>query len=105
MLLGAAGKAALFFNLKFNTQSSISQLLKATFRFKIHYSYQVAISIDQGRDEKVKKLLKSYVSRRKLTFLNLLDPKSEVAVQYGVRGIPMTFFINSRRIVVAYATG
>ncbi len=65
----------------------------------------VAISIDQGRDEKVKKLVKNYVSRRNLTFLNLLDPQAEVAMQYGVRGVPMTFFINSRGIVVAYASG
>jgi peroxiredoxin len=65
----------------------------------------LAISIDRGRDEKVRKLVKGYVSRKNLTFLNLLDPKSEVAVQYGVRGVPMTFFINSRGIVVAYATG
>ena len=65
----------------------------------------IAISIDQGRDEKVKKLVKSYVSRRNLTFVNLLDPTSEVAMQYGVRGVPMTFFINSRGIVVAYASG
>ena len=65
----------------------------------------MAISIDRGRDEKVRKLVKGYVSRKNLTFLNLLDPKSEVAVQYGVRGVPMTFFINSRGIVVAYATG
>ena len=65
----------------------------------------MAISIDRGRDKKVRKLVKGYVGRRNLTFLNLLDPKSEVAVQYGVRGVPMTFFINSRGIVVAYATG
>ena len=65
----------------------------------------LAISIDRGRDEKVRKLVKGYVSRKNLTILNLLDPKSEVAVQYGVRGVPMTFFINSRGIVVAYATG
>jgi peroxiredoxin len=65
----------------------------------------VAISIDQGRDEKVKKLVKNYVSRRNLTFPNLLDPQAEVAMQYGVRGVPMTFFINSRGIVVAYASG
>jgi hypothetical protein len=65
----------------------------------------VAISIDQGRDEKVKKLVKDYVSRRNLTFVNLLNPTSEVAMQYGVRGVPMTFFINSRGIVVAYASG
>jgi hypothetical protein len=49
--------------------------------------------------------VKDYVSRRNLTFVNLLNPTSEVAMQYGVRGVPMTFFINSRGIVVAYASG
>jgi len=61
--------------------------------------------MDQGKIEKVRKLVKNYASRKNLTFLNLLDPKSEVARQYGVRGVPMTFFINSRGIVVAYASG
>ncbi len=65
----------------------------------------LAISIDQGIAEKVRKLLKSYVSRRNLTFLNLLDPKSETATQYGVRGVPMTFFINPQGKVVAAASG
>ncbi len=65
----------------------------------------VAISIDRGRDEKVRSLVKGYVSRKNLTFLNLLDPKAATAAQYGVRGVPMTFFINSRGVVVAYATG
>jgi thioredoxin-related protein len=65
----------------------------------------LAVSIDQGRDEKVKKLVKDYVTRKNLTFLNLLDPKSEVAIQYGVRGVPMTFFINYHGKVVAYASG
>ncbi len=65
----------------------------------------LAISIDRGRAEKVKKLLKSYIGRRKLTFLNLLDPKSETATQYGVRGVPMTFFINPQGKIVAFATG
>ena len=65
----------------------------------------IAISIDQGRDEKVKKLVKSYVSRRNLTFLNLLDPTAKVARQYNVHGVPTTFFINSRGNVVAYARG
>jgi hypothetical protein len=44
----------------------------------------LAISTDQGSDEQVRKLVKSYVSRKKLTFLNLLDPKSSTAVQYEV---------------------
>lgn len=65
----------------------------------------LAISIDQGIAEKVRKLLKSYVSRKNLTFLNLLDPKSATASQYGVRGIPMTFFINPQGKIVAFASG
>ena len=65
----------------------------------------LAISTDQGSDEQVRKLVKSYVSRKKLTFLNLLDPKSSTAVQYGVRGIPMNFFINPRGKVMAFASG
>ncbi len=65
----------------------------------------VAISIDRGRDEKVRKLVKAYVSRKNLTFLNLLDPKAATAAQYGVRGVPMSFFINPQGKVVAAATG
>jgi len=65
----------------------------------------ISISIDQGRYEKVRKLVKGYVSRKKLTFLHLLDPASEVAMQYRVRGVPMTFFINSQGTFVAFATG
>jgi thioredoxin-related protein len=78
---------------------------------KIHHLYKnkdmivIAISIDQGRDEKVKKLVKSYVSRRNLTFLNLLDSTAKVARQYNVRGVPTNFFINSRGNIVAYAAG
>jgi peroxiredoxin len=65
----------------------------------------LAISIDQGIADKVRKLLKSYVSRKNLTFLNLLDPKSATAAQYGVRGVPMTFFINPQGKIVAFASG
>ncbi len=65
----------------------------------------VAISIDRGRDKKVRKLVKAYVSRKNLTFLNLLDPKSAVATQYGVRGVPMNFFINPEGKIVALANG
>ena len=65
----------------------------------------MAISIDRGRDEKVRKLVKGYVSRKNLTFLNLLDPKSATAAQYGVRGVPMNFFINPEGRVVAVANG
>jgi peroxiredoxin len=65
----------------------------------------VSISIDRGSDEKVRKLVNDFVNRKNLTFLNLLDPKAETAAQYGVRGVPMTFFINPQGKVVAAASG
>jgi len=65
----------------------------------------IAVSIDQGRDETVRKLIKDYAERKKLTFLNLIDSESEVAAQYGVRGLPMNFFINPQGKIVAFATG
>ena len=65
----------------------------------------MAISIDQGSGEKVRKLVNDYVKRHNLTFLNLLDPKSESASQYGVRGIPISFFINTQGKVVALPRG
>ena len=65
----------------------------------------MAVSIDQGNSEKVRKLVKDYVEKNNLTFLNLLDPESEFAAQYGVRGIPVNFFINTQGRVVAFANG
>jgi thioredoxin-related protein len=49
--------------------------------------------------------VKDYAKTHNLTFLNLLDPKSEVAARYGVRGVPINFFINTRGKVVAAAPG
>ena len=65
----------------------------------------MAVSIDRGNDEKVRKLVKDYVKTHNLTFLNLLDPKSELASQFGLRGVPINFFINTRGKVVAAAPG
>jgi len=65
----------------------------------------LAVSIDRGSAEEVRKQLEDYVKNHNLTFLNLLDPKSKVAVLYGVRGIPINFLINPQGKVVAYASG
>ena len=65
----------------------------------------MAVSIDQGIDEKVRKLVKDYVQSNNLTFLNLIDSKAEFATQFGVRGVPISFFINPQGKVVAYASG
>ena len=65
----------------------------------------MAVSIDQGSAEKVREQLKNYVKNHNLTFLNLLDPTSEYFAQYGVRGIPVSFFINTQGKIVASASG
>ena len=65
----------------------------------------VAVSIDQGDEEKVSKLVKNYVSRKKLTFLNLLDPTSSIAARYGVIGVPTNIFINPLGKIVAFSSG
>ena len=65
----------------------------------------MAVSIDQGSAEKVRNLVKDYVKSHNLTFLNLIDPTSEYFAQYGVRGIPANFFINTQGKVVAFARG
>jgi peroxiredoxin len=65
----------------------------------------LAISIDQGSIEDVGKSVKDYVKNHNLTFLNLLDPTSEYFAQYGVRGIPVSFFINTQGKLVAVARG
>jgi len=49
--------------------------------------------------------VQDYVNKHNLTFLNLLDPKTELADQYGVRGIPANLFINAQGKVVAAASG
>ena len=65
----------------------------------------MAVSIDRGSTEKVSRLLQDHVKSHNLTFLNLLDPKSEIAALYGVPGVPVNFFIDTRGKVVAVARG
>jgi len=65
----------------------------------------IAISIDQGIEKRVRKLVKSYVNGKNLTFLNLLDTEAVVAAAYGVRGVPMNFFISPQGKIVAFASG
>ena len=85
--------------------------LKRSSLEKIHQDYRskglviLAISIDRGSGEEVRKLVQDYVNKHNLTFLNLLDPKTELADQYGVRGIPANLFINAQGKVVAAASG
>ena len=62
----------------------------------------MAVSTDKGNDAKVRRQVKNYVLRKGITFINLLDPKSVIASQYGVPGIPMTFLITPQRKFAAF---
>ena len=44
----------------------------------------------RGRDEKVRKLVTDLVSRKKLTFLNLLDPKAAAAEEVSQKVDPLS---------------
>ncbi|MBD3307933.1 redoxin domain-containing protein [candidate division KSB3 bacterium] len=51
----------------------------------------VSVSMDQGNIE----VVKTFVEEHDLTFPTLHDPEGQVAPLYGVRGIPMTYFIDA----------
>lgn len=61
----------------------------------------LSVSIDQSGIDTVKK----YVSEHEITFPNLHDHTSEVAGEYGVRGVPSTFFINAKGKAVGGVVG
>jgi peroxiredoxin len=61
----------------------------------------VSVSIDRTSTDTVKK----YVEEHDITFPNLHDQTSEVALEYGVRGVPMTIFIKSDGKAVGYVIG
>jgi peroxiredoxin len=65
----------------------------------------LSVSIDRGSTENVRKTVKDYVDGHNLTFMNLLDPGSDVAFPYGVQGIPISFLIDTQGKVVAVARG
>jgi peroxiredoxin len=51
----------------------------------------VSVSIDQSDIDAIK----LYVKEHEITFPNLHDRTSEVSAEYGVRGVPSSFFINA----------
>ena len=61
----------------------------------------VSVSIDQSGIDTVKQ----YVGEHEITFPNLHDQTSEVAGEYGVRGVPSTFFVNTEGKAVAGVIG
>lgn len=69
-------------------------------RYKDHGFTIVAISIDTNTAA-----VAPFAKRFKLTFPIGLDPKTTVANQYAVRGLPATFLIDKRGTVAAVAIG
>ena len=50
----------------------------------------LGVSIDRTGIDVVQK----YVKELNLTFPNVHDPTTKIAVEYGVRGVPTTYFID-----------
>lgn len=61
----------------------------------------LAVSIDQQGPDAVKQFLQ----KSGLTFPTVIDQEGTVARQYGVRGLPITYFINPHGEIVAGAAG
>ncbi len=59
------------------------------------------MSIDKTGIDVVKK----YIKEMKITFPNLHDPTTKSAAEYGVRGVPMTFFIDVHGKAVGVVMG
>jgi peroxiredoxin len=59
------------------------------------------VSIDTGNIDKVKK----YVEEHKLTFQNLHDPTTKSGAEYGVRGVPTTYLIDTDGKIIGSAIG
>ncbi|MEJ2544230.1 MAG: redoxin domain-containing protein [Calditrichaceae bacterium] len=60
------------------------------------------IAVNVGQSEQH---VKSFVTEFNLTFPMLLDEQSEIAKQYGIRGLPTNFFIDENRIVIKMIIG
>lgn len=61
----------------------------------------LAVSMDRQATE----VAQPFVERLKLTFPILLDPASEVARQYGVRGLPTTYLIDPDGLLIGAVIG
>lgn len=70
-------------------------------KFKTKNMVVLAVSVDRGGPEKVKK----FVQRYGLTFEIFHDPESSASNKYGVSSLPSTFVINPKGDIVSQAEG
>ncbi len=70
-------------------------------KFKAKNMVVLAVSVDRGGPEKVKKFVKQYG----ITFEIFHDPESDASNRYGVSSLPSTFIINPKGDIVSQAQG
>ncbi len=70
-------------------------------KFKKHNFAMLAISIDKGDPEKIRK----FVAKYKLTFEIFHNPKGDVAKAFGVSELPTTYLINPKGRMTLLASG
>ena len=70
-------------------------------KFKKHNFTMLAVSIDQGDPQKVRK----FVAKYKLTFEIFHNPKGDVSVAFGASELPTTYIINPIGQITLIASG
>jgi hypothetical protein len=60
----------------------------------------LAVNVQEGPGA-----VRAFVRELKLTFPVVLDPKGTYAVAYAVRGLPVTYLIDRKQILVGRAVG
>lgn len=70
-------------------------------KFKAKNVVVLAVSVDRGGPDKVKRFVKQYG----LTFEIFHDPDSDSSNKYGISSLPSTFIINPKGDIVSQAEG
>jgi peroxiredoxin len=81
-------------------RAEFPKLEKAYQKYKMYNFEIIAINVGQSKNH-----VQSFVDKFNLTFPMLLDEQSEIAKQYGIRGLPTNFFIDEDMVVTKMIIG
>jgi peroxiredoxin len=81
-------------------RAEFPKLEKAYQKYKMYNFEIIAINVGQSKNH-----VQSFVDEFNLTFPMLLDEHSEIAKQYGIRGLPTNFFIDEYMVVTKMIIG
>lgn len=65
----------------------------------------LGVNRDEGGENGVREKVKGFLEDNNLTFGHIMDPSAEIAMSYGVRGLPTTVIIDQKGVVRNIHTG